>query len=142
MRALLYYSISSDLTEDEIIEIENQVSKNRERVCIFVRNVASNAKDKTRKVIVVSILGGALWFSNVQPSEAMGLSIAPTPVVRIRPSYQHDSKVQIAKIIRIKKDLIVYKSPKEILFLMYLTDPRISSNQEVLKLVKELRGGS
>ena len=25
---------------------------------------------------------------------------------------------------------------------MYLTDPRLSSNQEVLKLVKELRGGS
>jgi hypothetical protein len=103
MTALLYYSISSDLTEDEIIEIEKQVSKTRETVCIFVRNLASNAKDKTRKVIVVSILGGALWFSNVQPSEAMGLSIAPTPVVRIRPSYQHDSKVQIAKIIRIKR---------------------------------------
>ena len=72
----------------------------------------------------------------------MGLSILPTPVVRIQPSYQHDSKVQIAKIIPIKKDLIVYKSPKEILFLMYLTDPRISSNQEVLKLMNELRGGN
>nr|WPV76503.1 hypothetical protein [Naviculales sp.] len=66
----------------------------------------------------------------------------PTPVVRVQPSYQHDSKVQIAKLIPRKKDLIVYKSPKEILFLMYLTDPRLSSNQEVLKLVKELRGGS
>ena len=82
--------------------------------------------------VVVSILGGALWFSNVQPSEAMGLSIAPTPVVRIQPI-----KVQIAKIIPRN----AYKSPKEILFLMYLTDPRISSNQEVLKLVNELRGG-
>ena len=66
----------------------------------------------------------------------------PAPVVRVQSSYQYDSKVQIAKVIPRKKDLIVYKSPKEILFLMYLTDPRISSNQEVLKLVKELRGGS
>ena len=66
----------------------------------------------------------------------------PAPVVRVQPSYQYDSKIQIAKVIPRKKDLIVYKSPKEILFLMYLNDPRISLNQEVLKLVKELRGGS
>ena len=64
------------------------------------------------------------------------------PVVRVQPSYQHDSNVQIANVIPRKKDLIVYRSPKEILFLMYLTDPRLSSNQEVLKLVRELRGGS
>jgi len=63
-------------------------------------------------------------------------------MIRVQPSYQYDSKVQIASVIPRKKDLIVYKSPNEILFLMYLTDPKISSNQEVLKLVKELRGGS
>ena len=142
MTALLYYSMSSDLTVDEIIEIDRQVAKNRETVFFFVRNLASNAKDKTRKVIVVILLGGALYFSNVQPSEAIGLSMPPAPMIRVQPSYQYDSKVQIASVITRKKDLIVYKSPKEILFLMYLTDPKISSNQEVLKLVKELRGGS
>lgn len=63
-------------------------------------------------------------------------------MLRVQPSYQNDSKVEIAKGIPRKKDLIVYKSPKEILLLMYLTDPRLSSNQEVLKLVNELRGGS
>ena len=57
----------------------------------------------------------------------------PEPVVIVQPSYQYDSNVQIAKVIPRKKNLIVSKSPKEILFLMYLTDPRISSNQEVLK---------
>lgn len=81
--------MSSDLTPDEIIEIDIQIAKNRETVCFFVRNLASNAK-----------------------------------------------------VILRKKDLIIYKSSKEILFLMYLTDPRISSNREVLKLVKELRGGN
>jgi hypothetical protein len=106
------------------------------------KNPCFKCKNKTKKVIVVILLGGALYFSNVQPSEAIGLSMPPAPVVRVQPSYQHDSKVQIAKVIPRKKDLIVYKSPKEILFLMYLTDPRISSNQEVLKLVKKLRGES
>ena len=142
MSSLLYYSISADLTKDEIIEINRQIAKNRETVFFFVRNLASNAKDKTRKVIVVILLGGALYFSNVQPSEAIGLSVPPAPVIRVQPSYQYDSKVQIENVIPRKKDLIVYKSPKEILFLMYLTDPKISSNQEILKLVKELRGGS
>ena len=72
----------------------------------------------------------------------MGLSIVPAPVVRVHPSYQHDYKVEIVKVIPRKKDLIVYKSPKEILFLMYLTDPRLSSNHQLLELVKKLKGGS
>ena len=142
MSALLYYSISSDLSKDEIIKIDRQIEKNRETVFFFVRNLASNAKDKTKKVIVVIISGGAVYFSNVEPSEAIGLPMAPAPVVRVQPSYQYDSNVQSGKVIPRKKDLIVYKSPKEILFVMYLTDPRMSSNQEILKLVKELRGGS
>ena len=136
MTALLYISYSSGLSEDDKLIIDRQVSRNREKVCIVVKTLASNAKDKTKKVIVVILLGGALYFSNVQPSEAIGLSMPPAPVGRVQPSYQYDSNVQIAKVIPRKKDLIVYKSPKEILFLMYLTDPRISSNQEVLKLVK------
>ncbi len=137
-----YYSMSSDLTADKIIERNKQVTKNQETVCFFVRNLASNVKDKTIKGIVVIILGGALYFNNVQPSEAIGLTMPPAPVVRVQLSYQYDSNIQIAKGIPRKKDLIVYKLPKEILFLMYLTDSRISSNQEILKLVKELRGGS
>ena len=60
----------------------------------------------------------------------------PEPVVIVQPSYQYDSNVQIAKVIPRKKNLIVSKSPKEILFLMYLTDPRLSSNQ--VKLVEEV----
>lgn len=61
--------------------IDRQVSRNREKVCIVVKTLASNAKDKTKKVIVVILLGGALYFSNVQPSEAIGLSMAPGTVV-------------------------------------------------------------
>jgi len=108
----------------------------------LIKNFPLNTKSKTKKVILVIVLASGVWFSNLESVSAIGLPMPPTPVVRVHPSHQHDSKVQIAKVIPRKKDLIVYKSPKEILFLMYLTDSRISSNQEVLKLVKELRGGS
>jgi len=109
---------------------------------LLIRNLSLNLKDKSKRIVVVISLATVIWFSNLESVEAIGLSMPTTAVVRVQPSYQYDSKVQIAKVIPIKKDRIVYKSPKEILFLMYLTDPRISSNQEVLKLVKELRGGS
>jgi hypothetical protein len=42
MSSLLYYSISSDLTEDEIIEIERRVAKEREAVYLFFRELPSN----------------------------------------------------------------------------------------------------
>lgn len=48
MTALLYCSISSDLTEDKIIEIDRQVANNRE----FVRNLPSNSKRKTKIVFL------------------------------------------------------------------------------------------
>lgn len=48
MTALLYYSISLDLTEDEIIEIDSQVANNRE----FVRNLPSNSKRKAKRVLL------------------------------------------------------------------------------------------
>ena len=48
MTALLYYSISSDLTEDKIIEIDLYVTKNRE----FVRNLPSYSKRKAKRVFL------------------------------------------------------------------------------------------
>lgn len=109
---------------------------------LLIRNLSLNLKGKSKRIVIVISLATVVWFSNLESVSAIGLLMLPTSVVIVQPSYQHDSKVQIAKVIPRKKDLIVYKSPKEILFLMYLTDPRLSSNQEVLKLVKELRGGS
>ena len=143
MSSLLYYSISSNLTKDKIIEIDLYVTKNRE----FVRNLASNAKNKTRKGIFVIILGGALYLSNVQPSEAIGLTMPPAPVVIVQPSFEDSlKKPEFAKLISRKPDHISYKyfsrSKEELLLLIYATDPRLASNQQILKLVKDLRGGS
>ena len=138
----LAYSYCTGLSKDEEITIDIQVSINREKVYIFVRNLPSNGKDKTKKVIIVSVLGVALCFSNVQSSEAMGLSIPLAPVVRVQPSYEDTFELRTPKIIARTNNRIAYKSNKEILLLIYLTDPRISSNQQVLKIVNELRGGS
>ena len=44
MTALLYNSIWSGLTEDEIIEIDRYVTKNQE----FVKNLPSNSKRKAK----------------------------------------------------------------------------------------------
>ena len=62
----LAYSYYTGLSRNEEIAIDIQVSRNREKVYIFARNLPSNAKDKTKRVIIVSGLGVALWFSNVQ----------------------------------------------------------------------------
>jgi hypothetical protein len=108
---------------------------------LLIKNLPLNGKGKSKRIIVVSVLGAALWFSNLESAEAIGLSIPPAPVVRVQPSYEHPAELKIAKVIPRKADRISYKSNKEILLLMYLTDSRLSSNQQVLKIVKELRGG-
>ena len=108
----------------------------------LISNICLNLKGKSTIIVVVISLAMVVWFNNLESVSSRGLRMPPAPVIRIQSSYQYDSKFQITSVIPRKKDLIVYKSPKEILFLMYLTDPKISSNQEVLKVVKELRGGS
>ena len=44
MTSLLYYSISSGLSEDELVRIDDEVRKNREAFCRFARNIPSNVK--------------------------------------------------------------------------------------------------
>ena len=53
MTALLYYSISSGLSEDELVRIDDEVCKNRKAFCIFARNIPSNVKGKTKRIIIV-----------------------------------------------------------------------------------------
>ena len=145
MTALLYYSISSNLTEDEIVEIDKKVFRNRELVYRFITKLPSNTKRKTKRVIIVICLGFVLVFSNIESVEAIGLSLLPTPVVKAQSSYQgdyHYSQVKIARMIPRKKDLVAYESSREIVFLIYLTDQKISSNDQILGVVKRLRGGS
>lgn len=50
MNSLLYYSISSDLTEDEIIEVDRRVAKDQEIVYLLFRELPSNSKREVKRI--------------------------------------------------------------------------------------------
>ena len=50
MSSLLYYSISSNLTEDEIFEVDRRVAKDREAIYLFFRELPSNSKRKVKRI--------------------------------------------------------------------------------------------
>jgi hypothetical protein len=73
----------------------------------------------------------------------MGLPMSPVLVVRVQPSFEDSyKKLKVAKLIPRKLDRITYeyfsKSKEELLVLMYLTDHRLASNKQILKLVRKL----
>ena len=105
---LLYISYRSRLSENNKLIIDKQVSTNREKICIVVKTLASDAKNKTKKVIVVILLGGALYFNNVQPSEAIGLSMPPGSVVRVQPNYKNTYEMEVGPTVSPKLDKITF----------------------------------
>ena len=50
MSTFLYYSISSNLTENEIIEIDRRVAKERETVYLFFRELPSTSKRRAKQL--------------------------------------------------------------------------------------------
>ena len=147
MTAFLYISYSRGLSEEDRLIIDKSVFENREAVCRFVINIPYNVKDKSKRLIIVISLATLVCFSVLESTHAIGLPMPPAPVVRVQPSFEDSLKnPDIAKLIPPKPDRISYKyfskSKEELLLLISATDPRLGSNQEVLKLVKELRGGS
>jgi hypothetical protein len=55
MSSFLYYSISSNLTEDQIIEIDGRVAKNRKAIHLFFRELPSNSKRKVKRIFVYGL---------------------------------------------------------------------------------------
>jgi len=109
---------------------------------VFVKDVACTAKGKTKKLIIVSILGGALYFSNVQPSEAIGLPMPPTPVVRVhKPSYDYRSKIKVAPAVSPKLDKITFIKYRELPLCIYVMDRNFIVRPEISKIIRELRAG-
>ena len=111
MTALLYISYSSGLSEDDKLIIDRQVSRNREKVCIVVKTLLQMQKIKLNVVI---LLGGALYFSKVQPSEAIGLSMPPGPVVRVQPNYKDTYEMEVAPTVSPKLDKITFIKSREL----------------------------
>lgn len=147
MSSLLYYSTSAGLTEAEKIEIEidRAVSKNLEGLCISVKKLGPNVNNKKKKVILIIALASGISFSKLESAEAICLTIPTPAIVRVQASYQPDSKVELARLVPKKTDRITYnRSLNEILPLIYLTDPRLSSNIKIIERIsrRELESSS
>ena len=108
-------------------------------VYVFVRKFPSKVNRKSKRVIVVIALGVALWFSNVKPSIAMGLSLSPSQIVRVhKPSYDYRSEIKIAKIVSPKLDKIRLIATNEMIPLIYINGHYSYINEQLLK---KLRAG-
>ena len=95
----------------KLVQITDSIflfTRDREVVYGFVKTIPSNLKNKSKRAIIPIVLGVSIWFSNVEASEAMGLSIrpTPTPIVRLQTSYEHASDVKIAPIVSKSLDKI------------------------------------
>ena len=88
MISLLYYSISSDLTKDEIIEIDKRVAKNREAVYLFVRKLPSNSKGKAKRLFVYGVFIFQLGQPLVPCAAAVVMPLPPVAIHRLSPIEQ------------------------------------------------------
>ena len=108
MSSLLYYSISSDLTEDEIIEIDRRVAKEREAIYLFFRELSSNSKRKVKRIGLYLIFIFTISQPLVPCAAAVMLPLPPaigrlSPIKEIRTNKNY---AQIATIPASKFDKI------------------------------------
>ena len=81
MSSLLYYSISSNFSKDEIIEIDKQVARNQQEVYLFLTKLPLNGKRKSKRLF----LYGIFLFQLGQPlcAAAVGMSLPPGSIHRL-----------------------------------------------------------
>ena len=112
MTALLYYSYSTNLTEDEIVEIDKKVFRNRELVYRFMTKLSSNTKRKTKRVFVYGMFIFQLGQPLVPCAAAVVMPLPPVAIHRLSPMEQDrilsnkNSYHQIATIPESKVDKI------------------------------------
>lgn len=86
------------------------------------------------------VIATGIWLSTSQPAPAMGYSLTinhgSTTIERVVPNYNHKSLMK-TKVFETN----VYNFYPQSLFLLSVQDPRVFSNESVLKLIKDLRGG-
>ena len=112
MSSLLYYSISSDLTKDKIIEIDRRVVKNREAVYLLVRKLPSNSKSKAKRLFVYGMFIFQLGQPLVPCAAAVVMPLPPaihrlSPIEQDRILSNKNSYPKIAPIIESKMDKMV-----------------------------------
>ena len=143
MTSLLYYWISSGLSEDELVRIDDEVLKNREAFCIFARNIPSNVKGKTKRLIIVISFATAVYFSGLEPVEAIGINISPQqpPQQTVVMSNQDNVIMNFQKQPKIMMKSLSKPGQISLPVSIYLIDERFLRTPEVSKLIKTLRGG-
>lgn len=143
-----YSNYCFGLSSDEVNAVDLQVKANRKIVHAFLKDFPLNGTKKTKRVVVIFTIVSSLGLGVPKSCEAIGLSI-PTPsitritkLIRQESIYNYASEIEATKIFAKVNNRVTNRPPKEIIFLMYLTDPKISSNQQLLSVVQQLRGGS
>jgi hypothetical protein len=111
MSSLLYYSISSDLTEDEIIEINKQVDNNREAVYLFLTQLPSNSTRKLKRLGLYIVFMFAISQTLFPCAAAVVMPLPPainrlSPIEQDRILSNKNSYHQIATIPESKVDKI------------------------------------
>ena len=144
MSALFYYGISSDLTEDEIIEIDKQVARNRQEVYLFLTKLPLNGKRKSKRLF----LYGIFLFHLGQPlSAAAVVTSVPTQSINRLYSIEGSRTItntrcfQIASIPSSKVDKIRFTNEQIKQFdglTRQLSNGFITMEEAIL----QLRGGS
>ena len=113
---------------------------------LFIKDIPVKVVTKTKKGFAVIVVGGAFWLLDPKSASPIGLPlpVKNVNVERLQPnSHSEYSQVQPQKLVPYRPGRLsfTYKSKKEVLFLLYATDPKLSSNQKMVKLIGEIRGG-
>ena len=111
MSSLLYYSISSGLTEDKMIEIDKRVAKDQELAYLFIKNLPSNSKDKTKRLFVYVMFLFQLGQPLVPYAAAVVMPLPPaiyrlSPIEQDRILSNKNGYPQVAIIPELKVDKI------------------------------------
>jgi hypothetical protein len=141
MTLFLYISVSSNLTEAQIREIDLQVKQNQDVLCLFVKQLPVKSKRTLKKLKSYSILIYILSQPLV-PCATAGAVMLPIPTGIHTLSYKNIEKntsnkhfyPKIAQINEVKIEKLILTNPKKF-------DIDFNSDPTMEELILELRGG-
>lgn len=110
----------------------------------LIKNLSSNGKQKTIRLILVTTLASGFWFSSLESSDTMGSSLPPSQIVQVhQTSYHYRSEIKIAKPVNPKLDKIRFLASHKMIPLLYVDrcDGYGYINQKLLKTLRS-RGGA
>jgi hypothetical protein len=93
--------------------------------------IRSKVNHKTKRVILVISFINIVLFSNLESFGAIGLSMPPTPLVRVQPSYHKNDPIVYKRL-----DKIYFMSNREIIPLIYLNAKNVYITEKVLKKLR------